>query len=655
MSQQSSVPIRTSTNIQTAIGRRLYPDAHTAVVELVSNSYDADADNVNILVTPTKIVACDDGWGMTEEALGSFFTIGKSSKPPSQKEREPIGAFGIGKFAILSMADEFAVFTKASNGYRARASYSHQDALAAGEYLSDYQVPIEVFETEEEYRLALVDEMGTDEYYDVNKNGVTIIMHHLHRQYSDLVIKQRLSEMLVPQAKKSFQVYVNGEILEERYIHGLRYTINLITSYGPITGEIIIAAESIELGQQAGVQAQVQSRGLYRTYFGLYDYDRAAKRLSGYAMANWLNGVIASNRTELINSPEKTAFEEAMATAIRSILDQEALKRTVEDEEKKKQILDRAVRTVTRVLNQLPELDFPRRPLHSMIPIGVLDNVLAGKDPAADIEPTGSMDAVVTASRGNRMFSELLDYLRQIAPQYHVDVSNVPTEVRTISEALDVIEKVLGVSIKDLIGAESFQQLLGAIPEAALEEPEQLEGALRLAERRLTDIVKKVTTSTLEDLPTQNAQLVGGVTLRTPITNALELTKINLIPIAPPLDTATLDLKVDPLEEGFVPDAPQAQINNFIAASIEHLGENGPASMTAEGFSFDGIQIYINADHMVYQSIQSDSPNMLAFYQAQLIFNEVVLLQNFTPREAIEKQGELMRLLIQADRKILRQ
>ena len=115
-----------------------------------------------------------------------------------------------------------------------------------------------------------------------------------------------------------------------------------------------------------------------------------------------------------------------------------------------------------------------------------------------------------------------------------------------------------------------------------------------------------------------------------------------------------MDLQINPLEEGFVPDAPQAQINNFIAASVEHLGVDGPASMTAEGFGFDGIQIYINADHPVYTRLQDDSPNMLAFYQAQLIFGEVILMQNFTPREAMEKQAELLRLLIETDKKILK-
>ena len=76
--------------------------------------------------------------------------------------------------------------------------------------------------------------------------------------------------------------------------------------------------------------------------------------------------------------------------------------------------------------------------------------------------------------------------------------------------------------------------------------------------------------------------------------------------------------------------------------------------MIAEGFGFDGVQIYINADHPVYESIEQDNPNMLAFYEAQQIFGEVVLMQNFTPREAIDKQAELMRILVTDDRKILK-
>ena len=648
----SFIPVKTSTNIQTAIGRRLYPDPHLAIVELVSNSYDADAGVVNVLVTPIQIVVQDNGRGMTDEMLQNFFTIGKSVKPPSLKARKPIGAFGIGKFAILSMAEAFEVFTK-SGEYRAKATYSHQDALDAGEYISDYNVPVVEYATEEEYCDALTGSAGTDEYYDASNDGVCIIMKDLHREYSDAIIKQRLSEILIPFTKDEFQVFVNDELLKERYIHGIRYNINLTTSFGPIVGEIVVAAESMELGDQAGIQIRVQGRGIRRTYFGLESYDSSARRLSGYATADWLNPVIASNRTELVDSPEKTAFEDAVRVAVRSILDQEAVKKMAENEERKKRVLDKAVRTVTSVLNRLPEFDFPKRPLQSMIPVGALDEVLAGKDPSADIEPEGLMPAQITAARGARAFSEFLDYLKQIAPQFGVEPSELPSEIQTLSEALDLIEKILKVKMVDLIGQEALGKMFGAIPEVFLEEEDQVIGALRLAAKRLQDFIKRMAIE-IEEKPVENARLVEGVSLHTPVTNALELNKIRLSPITPPRDTTIMDLRVNPLEEGFVPDAPQARINNFIAASVEHLGEDGPASMVAEGFGFDGVQIYINADHPVYTSIQEFTSNILAFYQAQLIFAEVILMQNFTTREAMEKQAELLRLILQVDRNILK-
>jgi len=643
--------LKTSTNIQQAIGRRMYPDPHMAIVELVSNSYDADADKVHVIVTADKIIVHDDGWGMTEDNLAGFFTIGKSSKAPSEKGREPIGTFGIGKFAILSMAEQFLVFSKSETGpYRSCAFYSHEAAIAAGDLIDDYEIEVSTYLTEEEYETALVAEIGT-ELYDVNKTGVCIIMKNLHRQYSDMAIRERLSEMLVPQAESEFSVFVNDELLEEKYVHGLRYDIDLTTEFGPITGEIVIAAESIDLADQAGVQIQVQSRGVYRTYFGLEGYDKSAGRLSGYVVANWLKDVISSNRTDLIASPEKTAFEAAVTEAIRSILDVEAQKRAAEDEERKAEVLNRAVRTVTNILNKLPEFDFPQRPMQSMIPVGILEDVLAGKDPAGEINEDGSMEATVSAASG--AFKELLKYLREIAPQFNVDPSDVPTEVRTISELLDVVEKVLGVSLVELIGKEALEQLISAaIPEAEMEDEERIRGAFRLVSQRIEQLIREITAQ--EDMPTECAQPAEGVSLRTPITNSLELGKINLTPIAPPLDFSSLDLNINPQEDGYVPDAPQAQINNFVAASVEHLGEDGPASMVAEGAGFDGIQIYINADHPVYQGIKEDSPSMLAFYQAQLIFGEVILMQNFTPREAMDKQAELMRLLVNTDRKILK-
>lgn len=649
-----TIPIKTSTNIQTAIGRRLYPDPHLAIVELVSNSYDADADHVQVLVTPSQIVVIDDGRGMSESILINFFTIGKSTKPLSDKSRQPIGAFGIGKFAILSMADEFEVYTK-NGSFMACARYSHTEALAAGDYISDYQVPLIVFSTESAYKNALYTSMGVENaVYKSDRNGVAIVMKNLHRTYSDQTIKQRLSEIMVPHTKEEFEVYVNDEILKERYVHGMRYSLNLSTSYGPIVGEVIIAADSYELGDQSGIQIRVQGRGIKRTYFGLETYDATARKMSGFVLADWLNHIIASSRVELVDSPEKTAFEEAVRAAIRSILDQEALKRMADGEERRKKVLDKAVRTVTNVLNKLPEFDFPKRPLQSMIPVGALDDVLAGKDASADIEDAGAMSAEITAAKGTKAFSEFLDFMKQIASKFNVNPSDLPSDIQTLSEALDVIEKVLNVKIEELLGPEALNQLLGALPEHQLTDRLQLEGIMRLTAKRLQEFVNKIAVEQIEDMPIQNAVLAEGVIPKTPITNSLELTKVKLTPIAPPLDTTVLDLRVNPLEDGFVPNAPQARINNFIAASVEHLGEDGPASMLAEGFGFDGVQIYINADHPVYQSVQENTPNILAFYQAQLIFNEVVLMQNFTPRETVEKQAELMRLLIQSDKNILK-
>lgn len=649
--QQDSFEMKTSTHIQAAIGQRLYPDPQIAIVELVSNSYDADADVVNVDVSASTIVVSDDGWGMNKEALSNFFTIGKSVKPASQKERKPIGNFGIGKFAILSMADTFAVLTKTAD-YYAKATYSHEDALASGEFLNDYQIPVEEYSTEEEYRLAFVDEVGNDEYYDEDGTGVTIVMHNLHREYSDQIVKQKLAEMLVPQAADDFDIFVNGEKIEERYIHGIRYDISIDSPYGSIVGEIVIAADSVELADQAGIQVQVQGRGLYRTYFDLYDYDVVAKRLSGHVVADWLNPLITSDRTGLIDSPQKTTFEKAVRDATRSILDQEASKRATANEEHQKQVLDRAVRTVTSILNKLPEFDFPKRPLQSMVPVGALDDLFAGKDPSVQIDPAGGTEATITANLGNRALNELLDFIKEIASDINVNPTELPSEIRTISQAGDAIEKLLGRPLEELLGREALEELLGQVPEEQVADEQIKLGAINLAAKRLQEVLRRIFKE--EDIATSSALLVDGVTIHTPITNALELTKMTLSPIAPPQDVTNLDLMVTPFEEGYAPDAPQAQINNFIAASVEHLGGDGPASMMAEGFGFDGVQIYINADHPVYQSIEQDNPNMLAFYQAQLIFGEVVLMQNFGPREALDKQAELMRILVTDDRKILK-
>ena len=91
----------------------LYSSSHKAIEELVSNSFDAGAQNVHVILSPdltdqhATIVVIDDGEGMDVNTLKEHWIIGKSTRRQGARKptRKPIGKFGIGKLATFVLAE----------------------------------------------------------------------------------------------------------------------------------------------------------------------------------------------------------------------------------------------------------------------------------------------------------------------------------------------------------------------------------------------------------------------------------------------------------------------------------------------------------------------------------------------------------------------
>ena len=94
------------------LGERLVKQPEIALLELVKNSYDADAKSCTIEYRyPSEIVVRDDGHGMTlEEFKNGWMRIGTSSKESESTSREfgrvITGEKGIGRFAVRFLGKE---------------------------------------------------------------------------------------------------------------------------------------------------------------------------------------------------------------------------------------------------------------------------------------------------------------------------------------------------------------------------------------------------------------------------------------------------------------------------------------------------------------------------------------------------------------------
>jgi len=105
------------------LGLRMYSTLPPALAEIISNSYDADAENVIITLSeeggsPKEIKIEDDGIGLSfDEIKNKFLVIGRNRRidgdqPSAKFNRLPTGKKGLGKLALFGLAKTITILTK---------------------------------------------------------------------------------------------------------------------------------------------------------------------------------------------------------------------------------------------------------------------------------------------------------------------------------------------------------------------------------------------------------------------------------------------------------------------------------------------------------------------------------------------------------------
>lgn len=104
------------------IGRENVSKLNGAIIELVKNTYDADA-TICVLYyekTTNSLYIADNGCGMTKDVIiKHWMTIGRSTKKKqfiSKSGRVQTGAKGIGRFALDRISDTCEMFTASAEG-----------------------------------------------------------------------------------------------------------------------------------------------------------------------------------------------------------------------------------------------------------------------------------------------------------------------------------------------------------------------------------------------------------------------------------------------------------------------------------------------------------------------------------------------------------
>lgn len=234
------------------LGAQLYPSATATVAELISNAWDADAENVWITIpfgeswTPeSEIVAADDGHGMTrDDARRQYLIVGRkrrveeSTGDESPGGRKVHGRKGIGKLAAFGTAGVL------------ECSTLKEDTLTA--FRLDYDA-IRKLKPDEDYEV----EPAEDESPPAAPDG-SELAHGTRIRLTRLLLKRALSEdqFMRSMARRfalsqtEMRVFINGAQLS-------RFDVPVQFRFpddGVPEGEIAVAdgwaVQSVQSGEQ---------------------------------------------------------------------------------------------------------------------------------------------------------------------------------------------------------------------------------------------------------------------------------------------------------------------------------------------------------------------------------------------------------------------
>lgn len=203
-----------SLSILNHLGRNLYRSFITVLGEAVSNSWDADAQNVYITIDSEekKLIVRDDGLGMNEDDFqNKFLKIGYSKRKDNvshtKSGRPFIGRKGIGKLALLSCAQTITVLTKKEDSDIVGGVIDNSglnDAIKDDKNSTDYKLGIPEEQTIRKYS-AILGSRGTLIIFNGIKDGIRNRIDYI-RKLVALYFRFSLKD-------SSFNIFINDEII----------------------------------------------------------------------------------------------------------------------------------------------------------------------------------------------------------------------------------------------------------------------------------------------------------------------------------------------------------------------------------------------------------------------------------------------------------
>lgn len=149
--------IKPAANHILTVGKGIIKDPFTAILELVKNSYDADAENVFVSLlfqdSITKIIIEDDGHGMSYDIVTNKWMVpstqDKLRQRKSRIKKRPLqGRKGIGRYAASILGEDLLMITTDSASSVTTELYLNWNDFASdSKFLEDVQILIESYKS----------------------------------------------------------------------------------------------------------------------------------------------------------------------------------------------------------------------------------------------------------------------------------------------------------------------------------------------------------------------------------------------------------------------------------------------------------------------------------------------------------------------------
>lgn len=243
MNNSDAFTFEISLSVLNHLGRNLYRSFATVLGEAISNSWDADAQNVWIYVDSNKnrFWIKDNGTGMTAgDFQNKFLKIGyskrKGGKNHSEKGRPFIGRKGIGKLALLSCAGKISVISKTkSSAYIGGVIDNPKLDEAITDDLTPQQYPLSPLNMAAFAKYTAGHGHGTIIRFDNLKDGVKRSFGFLSKI---IALYFRFSLL-----DKSFRVFLNDEQITYKHLNDLAAKTEFLWKVGDYEDPYVAALE----------------------------------------------------------------------------------------------------------------------------------------------------------------------------------------------------------------------------------------------------------------------------------------------------------------------------------------------------------------------------------------------------------------------------